>query len=154
MKPDWDKLADSFASDENMLIVDVDCTADGRQTCQKMGVKGYPTIRYFNDGTEEKGADYRGGRDFASLKSFAEKTVNIPRCNVQTLDNCSPEDTAIIVANKAKTSEALNEEIAANDASLQEIASARATAEAEWKKQETDHKKNIGVLKRILKSKQ
>ena len=47
MKPDWDKLGGYYADHPSVLIVDVDCTADGQGTCQRMGVQGYPTIKYF-----------------------------------------------------------------------------------------------------------
>ena len=43
MKPDWDKLGGHYADHPSVLIVDVDCTADGQGTCQRMGVQGYPT---------------------------------------------------------------------------------------------------------------
>lgn len=42
MKPDWDKLGKKYADNSNVMIVDVDCTAAGQGTCQKVGVKGYP----------------------------------------------------------------------------------------------------------------
>ena len=57
MKPDWDKLGGYYADHPSVLIVDVDCTADGQGTCQRMGVQGYPTIKYFMSG-DKKGKDY------------------------------------------------------------------------------------------------
>ena len=48
MKQDWDDLGSHYGSThDSVLIVDVDCTAGGQGTCQKMGVQGYPTIKYF-----------------------------------------------------------------------------------------------------------
>ena len=80
MAPDWNKLGASFADSSSVLIVDVDCTADGERTCQRMGVRGYPTIKYFMSG-DKKGKDYQQGRDFNSLKQFADRTLNKPTCD-------------------------------------------------------------------------
>merc|ERR1719261_2335052 len=46
LKPDWDKLMDSFADSETALVGDVDCTADGKALCDANGVRGYPTLKY------------------------------------------------------------------------------------------------------------
>ena len=54
MKPAWDKLGSKYKDHASVMIVDVDCTADGAQTCQKMGVQGYPTIKYFLAGGQER----------------------------------------------------------------------------------------------------
>ena len=56
MKPDWDKLGQHYADSSSVLIVDVDCTADGQSTCQRMGVQGYPTIKYYMAG-DKKGQE-------------------------------------------------------------------------------------------------
>jgi hypothetical protein len=95
MKPDWDKLGKHYADSDSVLIVDVDCTAAGQGVCQKMGVKGYPTIKYFMAG-DKKGKDYQGGRDFASLKGFAEKTLNKASCNAVTKNGCKANEVAFI----------------------------------------------------------
>eukprot|EP00992_Anisonema_acinus_P014797 TRINITY_DN9460_c0_g1_i1.p1 TRINITY_DN9460_c0_g1~~TRINITY_DN9460_c0_g1_i1.p1 ORF type:complete len:162 (-),score=47.04 TRINITY_DN9460_c0_g1_i1:198-683(-) len=160
MKPDWDKLGDSFASSEGVQIVDVDCTADGQQTCQKMGVKGYPTIKYFTDKTGKKGADYQGGRDFASLKKFTEDKLNVLQCDVNTLSNCAPNEKSFIEKNQEKTPEEIQEQIDAKNAELKEIKTERSAAEAElktkekaWKKKETLNKKALGILKQLIKNK-
>jgi|UniRef100_A0A7S4LJP7 protein disulfide-isomerase A6 len=160
MKPDWDKLGDHYAKSESVMIVDVDCTADGQQTCNKMGVKGYPTIKYFTSKTGKKGADYQGGRDFNSLKSFAEKTLNILPCNPTTLANCAANEKAFIEKNKDKTAEELAEDIATKTAELKEMKKEKSGAEAEmaekqkaWKKKETLLTKALGILKQMEKSK-
>merc|ERR1712087_435520 len=54
-----------------MGIADVDCTAAGKPLCEKYGVRGYPTIKYFNP-PDEEGEDYKGGRTLADLKKFAD----------------------------------------------------------------------------------
>ena len=39
MKPDWDKLGKHFSDVDGLVIVDVDCTAGGKSTCENQGVQ-------------------------------------------------------------------------------------------------------------------
>mmetsp|Transcript_57639 Transcript_57639/g.79153 ORF Transcript_57639/g.79153 Transcript_57639/m.79153 type:complete len:136 (-) Transcript_57639:107-514(-) len=87
MKPDWDKLMEDFASSPTSLIADVDCTAEGKDLCEKFGVQGFPTIKY-GDPTDLQ--DYKGGRDYDSLKKFADESLG-PTCGPSNLDLCEPE---------------------------------------------------------------
>lgn len=48
-----------------------------------------PTIKYFNP-PDEEGEDYKGGRDLASMKKFAETELG-PGCSVDQMENCSDE---------------------------------------------------------------
>merc|ERR1711924_170527 len=72
MKPAWDQLMDEFSSSTTSLIADVDCTADGKPLCETHGVQGFPTIKH---GDPADLQDYSGGRDFDSLKKFAEENL-------------------------------------------------------------------------------
>lgn len=76
MKPAWDTLMGEFSGNPNVLIGDVDCTADGKDLCEKHGVQGFPTIKY---GDPDDLKDYQGGRDFDGLKKFAEESLG-PQC--------------------------------------------------------------------------
>jgi len=89
MKPDWDSLGATYADSKTVLIADVDCTAAGKPLCDKYGVRGYPTIKFFNP-PDEEGEDYKGGRDLAALKKFVESDLG-PGCSVDTKENCTPE---------------------------------------------------------------
>jgi hypothetical protein len=89
MKPDWDSLGAKFKDSKTVLIADVDCTAGGKPLCDKFGVRGYPTIKYFNP-PDEEGEDYKGGRDLPALKKFIETELG-PGCSADTKENCSPE---------------------------------------------------------------
>lgn len=89
MKPDWDALGDKFKDSKKVLIADVDCTAAGKSLCDKSGVRGYPTIKYFNP-PDTEGEDYKGGRDLAALTKFAETELG-PGCSVDAQENCSAE---------------------------------------------------------------
>jgi len=89
MKPDWDSLGSDYADSKTVVIGDVDCTAAGKPLCDKYGVRGYPTIKFFNP-PDEEGEDYKGGRDLAALKKFVESDLG-PGCSVDTKENCTPE---------------------------------------------------------------
>mmetsp|Transcript_67381 Transcript_67381/g.146853 ORF Transcript_67381/g.146853 Transcript_67381/m.146853 type:complete len:168 (+) Transcript_67381:229-732(+) len=83
MKPDWDKLMAEYKDSASVLVADVDCTASGKSLCSEVGVKGYPSIKYGDPSALE---DYKGGRDFASLKTFADGLG--PSCGPANLDLC------------------------------------------------------------------
>jgi len=92
MKPAWDKLAEEFKDSKTALIGDVDCTAAGKDLCSDIGVRGYPTIKHGDPNNLE---DYKGGRDFDSLKKFAEENLG-PTCGPANLDLCDDEKKAAI----------------------------------------------------------
>jgi len=83
MKPDWDKLIAAYKDHASTLIADVDCTTGGKSLCEEVGVRGYPTIKY---GDPNDLQDYKGGRDFAALKKFAEGLG--PQCGPANLELC------------------------------------------------------------------
>merc|ERR1711937_832660 len=74
------------------LVADVDCTAGGQSLCNEVGVRGYPTIKYGDPNNLE---DYKGGRDFDSLKKFAEANLG-PTCGPANLDLCDDAKKAAI----------------------------------------------------------
>jgi hypothetical protein len=103
MKPDWDKLAKEYDGSETVLIADVDCTeGDNKALCSKYGVKGYPTIKVFNEGDTE-GEPYEGGRDLKSLKKAAAGMG--PSCSVKNYDLCDATEKAAIDELKKLTPE-------------------------------------------------
>ena len=91
MKPAWDKLMEEYENSETVLIGDVDCIGDGKPLCDKVGVQGFPTIKY---GDPDNLEAYQGGRDFDALDEFAK--VLKPPCNVNTLEHCSVDDKVFI----------------------------------------------------------
>jgi len=86
MKPDWDKLIAAYKDHESTLIADVDCTAGGKTLCNEVGVRGYPTIKH---GDPNDLQDYKGGRDLAALKKFAEGLG--PQCGPANLEICDAD---------------------------------------------------------------
>ena len=92
MKPAWDQLGDEFAGSKTVLIGDVDCTVE-KDLCSKYGVRGYPTIKSFTGNPD--GDPYEGGRDFASLKKFADESLG-PSCSNDNIDLCDDDQKAIL----------------------------------------------------------
>lgn len=92
MKPDWDKLMDAFADSPSALVADVDCTTEGKALCDANGVKGYPSIKWGDPSALE---DYKGGRDFASLKKFCDENLK-PICSPSNIDLCDDDKKAEI----------------------------------------------------------
>jgi hypothetical protein len=86
MKPDWDKLMKAFKDDESRLVADVDCTTGGKALCDRVGVRGYPTIKHGDPNNLE---DYKGGRDYSALEKFAKGMK--PVCSPAKMDLCEPE---------------------------------------------------------------
>lgn len=104
LAPTWDKLSEEYASTEGVNVAKVDCT-EHRPLCQAQGVRGYPTLKLFKSGADEKYVQsvgsargwltpvnlysfshnqcsllsllfrYKGGRDFATLKSWLDDKV-------------------------------------------------------------------------------
>jgi len=99
MKPDWDALAEEFASSDQVVVADVDCTGAGEPLCERFGVEGFPTIKSFSP-PDTDGEDYDGGRELADLREFAKSLG--PGCSVATKDTCSAEELAELEANLAR----------------------------------------------------
>jgi protein disulfide-isomerase A6 len=129
--------------------VDVDCTAGGEQTCQSQGVQGYPTIKYYTSKTGKSGAAYNGGRDFNSLKSFAESKMAVP-CNPVTGANCAPNQKAYIEKMKGKTADELKEEMTTKTTELKAVKKELSEAEAEFKAKEKELKKKDKLLNKAV----
>jgi len=114
MKPDWDKLMTAFKDHASTLVADVDCTADGKSLCDKVGVRGYPTIK---SGDPSNLDDYKGGRDFSALKKHAEGLM--PSCSPANLGLCDAESKANIESLMALPAAELDSKIAEKDAELE-----------------------------------
>jgi hypothetical protein len=107
MKPDWDKLMEEFAGSETQLIGDVDCTADGKPLCEANGVRGYPTVKW---GDPADLQDYQGGRDYDTLKKFAEENLK-PVCSPTNIDLCDDDKKAEIKKFQAMSPDELDKAI-------------------------------------------
>lgn len=138
MKPAWDQLTESFADSTTTVIADVDCTKDdSKDICSKYGVKGYPTIKYFTDSTDPMGDKYEGGRDFESLKSWADENLG-PSCSPKNLDLCSDEQKAEIEKYQAQDPAELKAKVDAATAAAED---AESTFKAEVEKLQKKYEK-------------
>lgn len=74
----------------------MDCTQDNAKSlCEKYGVEGYPTIKYFSKDTADLGEKYEGEREYNKLKKFV-KQMSKPPCVVSTLENCNKKEKTYI----------------------------------------------------------
>lgn len=66
LAPVYEQVADWAADANDVKLAKVDCTTES-EVCSKFGVKGYPTLKWFDHGSP---TDYSGGRDVAGIKSY------------------------------------------------------------------------------------
>lgn len=116
MKPDWDKLMESFAGSSTQLVADVDCTAEGKPLCDSVGVRGYPTIKW---GDPADLQDYQGGRSYDDLKKFADENLK-PVCSPANIDLCDDAKKKEIETLMALSTEDLEAKISAEEKKLEE----------------------------------
>lgn len=78
----------------------MDCTVDdAKALCEKYGVEGFPTLKYFGKDASDLGEKYEESRDYNKLKKFV-KSMSKPPCNVETLENCNKKEKAFIEETK------------------------------------------------------
>eukprot|EP00536_Pseudo-nitzschia_multiseries_P005348 jgi/Psemu1/238419/estExt_Genewise1.C_1000020 len=105
MAADWDKLEASFEGHDVALIGEVDCTSpEGDEICEQFNVDGFPTLMWGDASGPEP---YDGGRDYASLKAFADEYVTKAVCSISAVSECTAEEQAAIAAVQAKSDEEL-----------------------------------------------
>mmetsp|Transcript_21057 Transcript_21057/g.42338 ORF Transcript_21057/g.42338 Transcript_21057/m.42338 type:complete len:157 (+) Transcript_21057:211-681(+) len=124
MKPAWDKLMTNFQGSATVVVADVDCTADeAKSVCEAQGVSGYPTIKYYNSTTGDKGEDYSGGRDFKALKKFVRKVLKGTErvCEAASREGCFPEEIEILSKWDKEPREARAARLKALDAKLDTV---------------------------------
>jgi protein disulfide-isomerase A6 len=105
MKPAWDQLGDEFADSSSVLIGDVDCEGSGEEMCNRFEISGFPTLKYFAGelAAYGSGEDYKGPRDFQSLKTFVTENLEV-KCKIQDIYTCNDKERAYIDKMRAKTS--------------------------------------------------
>merc|ERR1719389_1273497 len=83
---------EEYKDSKTILIADVDCTTSGKELCNEVGVRGYPTIKFGDPNNLE---DYKGGRSFKDLKKHADEKLG-PTCGPANIDLCNDEQKAVI----------------------------------------------------------
>jgi len=69
LAPIWEELATK--SKGNFHVAKVDCTVE-TATCTNLGVRGYPTVKFFNAGKKH---DYQGARTVEEFTKFVESSM-------------------------------------------------------------------------------
>jgi len=116
MKPAWDKLMSEYSGHKSALVADVDCTAAGKPLCDSNGVRGFPTIKWGDPSNLEA---YQGGRDFNTLKKFADENLK-PVCSPVNIDLCDATQKADIEALQALSADDLSAKITEEEKKLSE----------------------------------
>jgi len=157
MKPAWDKLMKEYADSKDILVADVDCTADGKDLCEEIGVQGFPTIKFGDPNNLE---DYEGGRDLKALQKHAKEKLG-PSCGPKNLDLCDAEKKKQLdefmampeedLAAKIKEQEA---DMAKAESDLEELLKSLQSQYEEGQKARDDKKKEIkesglGLMKSV-----
>jgi len=76
LAPIYEELGDAFAhAKDKVTVAKVDADGVGRPLGTKYGVKGYPTLKWFD--ASGKIQDYNGGRDLQSLAGFITLTSGV-----------------------------------------------------------------------------
>eukprot|EP00013_Stygamoeba_regulata_P029627 CAMPEP_0177650714 /NCGR_PEP_ID=MMETSP0447-20121125/12102_1 /TAXON_ID=0 /ORGANISM="Stygamoeba regulata, Strain BSH-02190019" /LENGTH=356 /DNA_ID=CAMNT_0019153627 /DNA_START=69 /DNA_END=1139 /DNA_ORIENTATION=- len=77
MAPDYEELAEQYARHSRKVIVaHVDCDQH-KDTCQRYGVSGYPTLKYFTGDSHSTPQAYQGGRTLEDLSQFIQKETGL-----------------------------------------------------------------------------
>jgi len=72
LAPQYETAAtELLGNDPPIPIAKVDCVGDGKETCGKYGVSGYPTLKIFRNG--EFSQEYDGPRDSKGIVSYMKK---------------------------------------------------------------------------------
>ncbi|KAL2263776.1 hypothetical protein VTK26DRAFT_5183 [Humicola hyalothermophila] len=79
LKPVWEQLGKRMKN--RLHIGEVNCEEEAR-LCKEVGVRGYPTITFFQDGQR---AEYNGLRGLGDFLQFAEKAIDLAN-GVQDVD--------------------------------------------------------------------
>lgn len=74
LKPEYAKAAeDLLKNDPPITLAKVDCTEDGKETCSKYSVSGYPTLKIFRNG--ELSQEYNGPREASGIVKYMKAQV-------------------------------------------------------------------------------
>jgi len=148
IKPDWDQLMAEYDGHATTLVADVDCDGDGKDLCDEVGVRGFPTIKH---GDPSDLQDYEGGRSAEDLKKFADGLG--PQCSPANLDLCDEEKKAKIAEFKALGAEKRADMIQEKEAEVAKLeADLEAFVEGLQKQYEEANKKKDEAIEAVKAS--
>jgi len=111
--PEFEKAATVLKyNDPPVVLAEVDCTAEGKESCSQAGVSGYPTLKAYKHG--QTAFDYDGPRDADGIVKYMKskagpstKELLSVEDAVKFLDN--PEHSIIGFFDEASSGEAFQE---------------------------------------------
>lgn len=146
MKPIWDDLGEMYENSKKVLIGDVDCTKDiNKQLCEDHGVKGYPTLKYYNPGDRE-GESYEGERTLDAFKTFV-KTLG-PPCGPKHLKKCTETQKASLEKYMAMSADEVNALLTSETGIIADAQKAHDDLLKSLQAQFEESNKNIEALKK------
>jgi len=74
LTPEYEKAAQTLAGSENIALAKVDATEE-KQSGSRFGVRGYPTLKWFQNGKE---SEYNGGRTASEIVQWIKKKTGPP----------------------------------------------------------------------------
>lgn len=84
MAPEFEKAATKLkANDPPITLIKVDCTVE-KTTCDKFGVKGFPTLKIFRNGLESQ--SYEGPREADGIVKYMRGQAGPSAKELKTLD--------------------------------------------------------------------
>lgn len=155
MKPDWDKLASNVDSGK-ITIADVDCTGEGKKICEAQDIKGFPTLKYFEEGDVD---DYEGERTYEKLKEFADNISSMKKCSSNKKENCNDSELALLnkyadysVTEVETQILKIKEEIEKLDTAMSELLKELQSQYDKAMEETTDSKKKLKAETKILRA--
>ncbi|XP_019504364.1 PREDICTED: protein disulfide-isomerase A2 isoform X3 [Hipposideros armiger] len=75
MAPAWEALAEKYKDHEDIVIAELDATAN---ELEAFAVHGFPTLKYFPAGPGRKVIEYRSARDLETFSKFLDNGGELP----------------------------------------------------------------------------
>ena len=162
MKPDWDNLSNAFDKMDDVVIADVDCTTE-KSICEKYGVSGYPTLKYFEPDSDTGEAFEGNDRSFESLKKWVDDLNQAYKCDVNHMEMCDEKDRKILeefipLSNEKKTeayktlSDTLTKMNSEHEELLKSLQDTFSKSAENLHKFKEDNNSRLRLLKRLTKA--
>ncbi|XP_036158904.1 protein disulfide-isomerase A2 isoform X2 [Myotis myotis] len=75
MAPTWEALAEKYRDHEDIIIAELDATAN---ELEGFAVQGFPTLKYFPAGQGRKVIEYKSARDLETFSKFLDNGGKLP----------------------------------------------------------------------------
>merc|ERR1712196_186137 len=128
-----------YKDSKTVVVADVDCTVH-QSLCSEHGVRGYPTIKYYQGGEPE---DYKGGRSYKDLKKFIDDNLMEPACDSNNKDSCSPDQLKLL----AKI-DSIKADIKATEKKHEDLLE---SLQKQYKESQESTEKKVAELKKSMK---